>query len=284
MLMPVNLKGLFKSPQNELENGSSRAAVSDEEAEFTVVCPTCGKETPVTVLAENLNVCSCSHHLRLTARQRIDYLTDEFEEILDNLESENILDFPGYDGKLKIAKVNSREKEGVVCGKAIIGGELCMLFIMEPNFMMGSMGTVVGEKITKTIEIAMEEKLPVVGYTVSGGARMQEGILSLMQMAKTSAAVKKFSDDGGLFVVVLTDPTTGGVTASFAMEGDIIFAEPGATVGFAGRRVIEQTIRKKLPNEFQKAEFVLEHGFCDKIVTRRRQKKTIAKILSLHRR
>jgi acetyl-CoA carboxylase carboxyl transferase subunit beta len=153
---------------------------------------------------------------------------------------------------------------------------------MDPYFMMGSMGTVVGEKITRLFEYATAESLPVIGYTVSGGARMQEGILSLMQMAKTSAAVKRHSDAGNFYLTVLTDPTTGGVTASFAMEGDIIMAEPGATVGFAGARVIEQTIRKKLPQGFQKAEFLLEHGFVDLIVPRALQKETIAKLLRLH--
>ena len=164
-----------------------------------------------------------------------------------------------------------------------MGGEACALFVMDPNFMMGSMGTIVGEKITRLFEYATEHSLPVVGFTVSGGARMQEGILSLMQMAKTSAAVRKHSDAGNFYLTVLTDPTTGGVTASFAMDGDIIMAEPGATIGFAGARVIEQTIRKKLPQGFQKAEFLLEHGFVDLIVPRTEQKETIGKLLKLHR-
>lgn len=155
---------------------------------------------------------------------------------------------------------------------------------MDPNFMMGSMGTVVGEKITRLFEFATERALPVVGFTVSGGARMQEGILSLMQMAKTSGALRRHSDAGNFYLTVLTDPTTGGVTASFAMDGDVIMAEPGATIGFAGARVIEQTIRKKLPQGFQKAEFLLEHGFVDLIVPRPEQKKTIARLLRLHRR
>ncbi len=279
--MAMNLMGLFKSPQNELESGGR--AMSDAVSEITNTCPLCNKATAVSELWEKLNVCSCGYHFRMTARQRIGFLTEEFTELFAELTSTNILDFPGYDQKLKVAKVNSRENEGVVCGTASIGGEKTVLFVMEPNFMMGSMGTVVGEKITKCFETAIEQNLPVIGYTVSGGARMQEGILSLMQMAKTSAAVKKHSDNGGLFITVLTDPTTGGVTASFAMEGDIIIAEPKATIGFAGRRVIEQTIRKKLPTEFQTAEFVLEHGFCDKIVSRRKQVKVLSKLISMHR-
>ena len=171
----------------------------------------------------------------------------------------------------------------MLCGTAKIGGQECCLFVMEPAFMMGSMGSVVGEKITLLFEYAILHRLPVVGYTVSGGARMQEGLLSLMQMAKTSAAVKRHSDAGLLYIAVLTDPTTGGVTASFAMEADIILAEPGATIGFAGARVIEQTTKKALPKGFQKAEFVMEHGFVDSIVARTEQKKLLAELLNMHK-
>ncbi len=280
--MPINLMGLFKSPQNELEGGGKKTVAVETSAEIKSTCPICSKSIAVNQLWENLNVCNCGHHFRMTARQRIAYLTDKFKEINADMHSQNILEFPGYEDKLKAAAGASRENEGVICGEAEIKGISCVLFIMEPEFMMGSMGTVVGEKITRCFELATEKNLPVIGYTVSGGARMQEGILSLMQMAKTSAAVRKHSDNGGLYIVVLTDPTTGGVTASFAMEGDITMAEPGATVGFAGRRVVEQTIRKKLPNEFQKSEFVLEHGFCDLITPRKAQKKTLAQIMSMH--
>jgi len=194
----------------------------------------------------------------------------------------NILNFPGYDKKLEAAQLQSAETDSVVCGECEIGGNKAALFVMDPNFMIGSMGSVAGEKITRTFERAREKNIPVVGFTVSGGARMQEGIISLMQMAKTSGAVKKHSDGGGLFVCVLTDPTTGGVTASFAMEADIIIAEPYALIGFAGPRVIEQTIRKKLPPGFQRAEFQLEHGFVDSIVDRKRQKKYISQLLQMH--
>lgn len=283
--MAMNLMGFFKSPQNELEPGGRKAVTPREEpSEITNTCPSCGTATPVSELWENLNVCRCGYHFRMNSRQRIGYLTDNesFCEMFGDLQSHNILDFPGYDGKLKSAKMASREKEAVICGTASIGGGRACVFIMDPEFMMGSMGTVVGEKITRTFEYATENGLPVIGYTVSGGARMQEGILSLMQMAKTSGAVKKHSDSGNLFIVVLTDPTTGGVTASFAMEGDIILAEPKATVGFAGRRVIEQTIRKKLPNEFQKSEFLLEHGFVDRIVPRSKQKEIISELIAMH--
>lgn len=207
---------------------------------------------------------------------------DSFVEFDKELASKNILDFPDYDKKLSNAKLESAENEGVVCGRCRIGGFNSAIFVMEPYFMMGSMGSVVGEKITRLFEMAEKEKLPVVGFTVSGGARMQEGIISLMQMAKTSGAVKRHSDGGNLFLCVLTDPTTGGVTASFAMEGDIIVAEPGALIGFAGPRVIEQTIRKKLPEGFQRAEFLLEKGFLDDVIDRKKQKDYITKILKMH--
>ena len=190
--------------------------------------------------------------------------------------------FPGYQEKLDNVRSVSNEEEAVVCGTAKINGQSCCLFVMEPYFMMGSMGAVVGEKITSLFEYAAEKRLPVVGFTVSGGARMQEGLLSLMQMAKTSAAVKRHSDIGLLYVAVLTDPTTGGVTASFALEADIILAEPLATVGFAGARVIEQTTKKTLPKGFQTAEFLLDHGFIDQVVSRSGQKKLLGNILALH--
>lgn len=279
----MNLMGLFRSPQNELEKGGKEA----EDAGIRNACPHCGALVALSDQQENLNVCpACGYHFRIGPRERIAYLTDEdsFSELDGSLMSKDVLGFPGYDQKLRNAKLASREKEGVVCGAAKIGGEPCALFVMDPNFMMGSMGTVVGEKIARLFEYAAEHSLPVVGYTVSGGARMQEGILSLMQMAKVSAALLRHSQAGNLYLTVLTDPTTGGVTASFAMDGDIILAEPGATIGFAGARVIEQTIRKKLPQGFQKAEFLLEHGFVDLIVPRGEQRETIAKLLRLHRR
>ena len=279
----MNLMGLFRSPQNELEKGGKEA----EDAGIRNACPHCGALVALSDQQENLNVCpACGYHFRIGPRERIAYLTDEdsFSELDGSLMSKDVLGFPGYDQKLRNAKLASREKEGVVCGAAKIGGEPCALFVMDPNFMMGSMGTVVGEKIARLFEYAAQHSLPVVGYTVSGGARMQEGILSLMQMAKVSAALLRHSQAGNLYLTVLTDPTTGGVTASFAMDGDIILTEPGATIGFAGARVIEQTIRKKLPQGFQKAEFLLEHGFVDLIVPRGEQRETIARLLRMHRR
>ena len=281
-------KSLFKQPKNTLESYGRpvKNPSPDTPDQMCVACPDCKSILLTGDLNENYNVCpKCGYHFRMNARQRIAVVADadSFSEMDAQMRSENILDFPNYEKKLWHARLESAENEGVVCGTARIGGNPCCLFVMEPYFMMGSMGTVVGEKITRLFEYAAEHALPVVGYTVSGGARMQEGILSLMQMAKTSAAVKRHSDGGNLYIAVLTDPTTGGVTASFAMEADILLAEPKALIGFAGPRVIEQTIRQKLPAGFQRAEFVFEKGLLDGIVKRPEQKATLANLLSLHR-
>ena len=221
----------------------------------------------------------------MPGRERIDLICDKgsFHEMFTEVESKDPIEFPGYVEKLAAIRAESKENEAVICGTATIGGQECCMFVMESYFMMGSMGTAVGEKITRIFEYATEHRLPVVGFTVSGGARMQEGILSLMQMAKTSGAVKLHSDAGLLYLTVLTNPTTGGVTASFAMEGDILIAEPGATVGFAGKRVIEQTTGKALPKEFQKSEFVRKHGFIDAIVERNDLKAVITNVLKIHK-
>lgn len=275
----------FLQPKNRLEEGGRSAAPVHEDAgEPEKVCPNCHRSVPLSRLWANGLVCLCGCHFRMKARQRIATLTDKnsFHELFAGVKAGNPLYFPGYTEKLDTMRTASGESEAVICGTASIGRQNCCLFVMESYFMMGSMGSAVGEKITKLFEYAAERRLPVVGFTVSGGARMQEGLLSLMQMAKTSAAVKRHSDAGLLYIAVLTDPTTGGVTASFAMEADIILAEPGATIGFAGARVIEQTTRKTLPKEFQKAEFVLEHGFIDRIVPRSEQRKLLAKLLSIH--
>lgn len=272
-------------PKNELEDGGRKAAaVQADENEPVKTCSNCHKEIPLSALYANGLVCSCGHHFRMNARHRIKLLTDAgtFREMDKQIVSKDILSFPGYEEKLEVARSASNEAEAVVCGTAEIQGCKCAMFLMEPRFMMASMGSAVGEKITRLFEYAAKEKLPVIGFTASGGARMQEGIVSLMQMAKTSGAVRRHSDAGLLYCTVLTDPTTGGVTASFAMEGDIILAEPGALVGFAGARVIEQTTRKKLPKGFQRAEFLLEHGFVDAIVPRNELKETLAWILRMH--
>lgn len=275
----------FLKPRNKLEEGGRcEAVVQQDEGEPEKKCPNCHKEIPVSRLWSNNLVCACGYHFRMRARQRIRMIADDgtFHELYRDVKAGNPLDFPGYKEKIETVRAASGETEAVVCGTALVGGQKCALFVMDSNFMMGSMGSAVGAKITATFEYAASHHLPIVGYTVSGGARMQEGLLSLMQMAKISAAVKRHSDAGLLYVTMLTDPTTGGVTASFAMEGDVIIAEPGAMIGFAGARVIEQTTRKSLPNGFQRSEFVLEHGFVDTIVSRNNQKKVLTEILKMH--
>ncbi|CYV22730.1 TPA: acetyl-CoA carboxylase, carboxyltransferase subunit beta [Streptococcus suis] len=226
----------------------------------------------------------CSYNFRITAQERLALTVDEgsFEELFTGIETKNPLDFPNYLEKLAVTRQKTGLDEAVLTGKATIGGQPVALGIMDSHFIMASMGTVVGEKITRLFELAIEERLPVVLFTASGGARMQEGIMSLMQMAKISAAVKRHSNAGLFYLTVLTDPTTGGVTASFAMEGDIILAEPQTLVGFAGRRVIESTVRENLPDDFQKAEFLQEHGFVDAIVKRQDLPATISRLLRMH--
>lgn len=274
-----------RKPKNALEAGGRTAPPAAAENELNKQCPNCHKSLPLSVLWENANTCPCGYHFRMNPRQRLDFLADpgSFTELFGEFSPSDPLDFPGYRKKLEKTQASCRERDAVLCGTAAIGGEKCALFIMDPYFMMGSMGMLVGEKITRLFEYAADQRLSVVGFTVSGGARMQEGILSLMQMAKTSGAVKRHSDAGGFYAAVLTNPTTGGVTASFAMEGDVILAEPEATIGFAGARVIESTVRKKLPPGFQTSEFLLEHGFVDAIVPRIRQRETLSWLLRIHR-
>ena len=227
---------------------------------------------------------SCGYTFRISAFERLSLTVDQgsFEELFTGIETTDPLRFPNYREKLAETRAKTGLDEAVLTGTASIKGQKTALGIMDSNFIMASMGTVVGEKITRLFEYATEHKLPVVLFTASGGARMQEGIMSLMQMAKTSAAVQRHSKAGLFYLTVLTDPTTGGVTASFAMEGDIILAEAQALVGFAGRRVIESTVREKLPDDFQKAEFLLEHGFVDAIVKRGELRDRIATLLSFH--
>ncbi|MFZ5899467.1 MAG: acetyl-CoA carboxylase, carboxyltransferase subunit beta [Bacillota bacterium] len=251
-----------------------------------IKCPDCGEILYTKDLERNLKVCQkCSHHFRLSARERIAItVDDEFKEFGAELAPVDILQFPGYAEKLAAAQESTGLKDAVITGEGTIGGFPCIVAAMEPNFVMGSMGVVVGDKIALAIERAIEKRLPVVIFSASGGARMQEGILSLMQMAKTSAALARLDQAGLLYVSVLTDPTLGGVSASFGFLGDVILAEPGALIGFAGPRVIEQTIRQKLPEGFQTAEFLKDHGFIDKVVPRSAMRETLVKILSLHQR
>jgi len=234
---------------------------------------------------ENLHCCpECGHHRRINARTRIEQLVDpgSFEELYADLEPIDPLNFKDrlpYKERLKQVQEATGEKDAAVVGKAFIRGRAVMLAVMNPEFIMASMGAVVGEKITRSAERAAEHDLPLVVVTASGGARMQEGMVSLMQMAKTAAAIGKFDEAGGLYIVVATDPTTAGVAASFASLGDVIIAEPGAMMGFAGPRVIRNTIKTELPEGFQTAEFMLEHGFVDRIVPRQDLRREIARVI-----
>ncbi len=250
-----------------------------------VKCEGCGKVLYKKDLEDSNQVCShCGYHFRMTSRERIKLIIDKntFEEFDKGITSVNPLKFKGYEEKIKKMQETTELNEAVITGKGTIVGEKVVICVMDSHFMMGSMGSVVGEKITRAVEMAIELKCPIIIFTTSGGARMQEGMFSLMQMAKVSAALGRLSEAGLLYITVLTDPTTGGVTASFAMLGDIILSEPGALIGFAGKRVIEQTIRQKLPEGFQRAEFLLEHGFIDSIVSRNELKSTLKKILMIH--
>lgn len=274
-----------KINQTEEENKKNIKA-SDMLIGKWVKCDACKEILYKEEVHRNYSVCpNCGKHFRLSARRRISQIIDEgtFVEINKDMETRNPLDFEGYSKKIEALQEKTNIKEAVTTGYGEINGEKVVIAVMDGNFMMGSMGSVVGEKITSSIEEAIKNKLPFIIFCVSGGARMQEGIISLMQMAKTSSALAKLDEACLLYISVLTDPTTGGVTASFASLGDIILAEPNALIGFAGPRVIEQTIKQKLPDGFQKSEFLLEHGFIDKIVERRDMKDTLYKILRLHK-
>jgi acetyl-CoA carboxylase carboxyl transferase subunit beta len=249
-------------------------------------CPSCGIPQDEAAIAANLRCCpACGYHYRMEPMERIDYLVDpgSFEEISANMHSLNPIDLAGYEEKLSEAAEKARMKDAVITGKCAIEGKPLILGLMSFKFLGGSMGSVVGEKVTRALLKGAEEKLPVVLYTTSGGARMQEGIFSLMQMVKTSSAAAELDKAGIPFFTVLCDPTTGGVTASFAMLADVIIAEPGALIGFAGPRVIEGTIRQKLPEGFQRAEFQQEKGFVDMIVPRKDQRKMLSRLIDLHR-
>ena len=248
-------------------------------------CPRCQGTSPLSKYEELHRVCpKCSYHGRLSSQERIAITVDKesFKEFNGNLRGADPLDFPDYKEKQAELRGSTGLSEAVITGTATIKGSPVVIGIMDSRFMMGSMGSGVGEKITRAFEYATEHKLPVIMFTASGGARMQEGIVSLMQMAKTSGAVKLHSEAGGLYISVMTDPTTGGVTASFASLGDIIIAEPKVLIGFAGRRVIEGTIKQRLPEDFQLAEFMYEKGFVDMIVERRKLRSVLSHLLKLH--
>lgn len=267
-------------------NGFSLKPRRDMPEGLWMRCPDCEHMLYKNDVEKKLNVCpQCNKHFRIDAETRIRYLADEgsFQPILANLRTIDPLDFEfrdtTYKRRIKADEEKSGASEAMEIGKAFIKGRGVMLAVMEPNFLMGSMGSVVGEKFCAAIDKAMDEKLPMVAICCSGGARMHEGVVSLGQMAKTSAAVAKFDSVGGLYISVLTDPTTGGVTASFAMLGDVIIAEPKALVAFAGPRTIAETIKVELPEGFQTAEFMLEHGFVDMIVERKDLRNEIARLI-----
>ena len=266
------------------ETGANTKA-SDMMVGKWIKCDNCKEILYKEDVRNNYSVCpNCGKHFRLSSRRRIVQIIDEgtFEELNADLHTTDPIKFEGYLQKIKSLEEKTKIKEAVKTGIGKINGISVAIGVMDANFMMGSMGEVVGEKITRLIETAIEKHLPVILFCASGGARMQEGMVSLMQMAKTSAALSKLNKAGLLYISIFTDPTTGGVTASFASLGDVILAEPGALIGFAGPRVIEQTINQKLPEGFQRAEFLLEHGFVDRIVERKDMKNELCKILELH--
>lgn len=258
---------------------------SDKMIGKWVKCENCKDIIYKEDLHNNLSVCpNCGKHFRLSARRRIKQIADEgtFEEIGKDILTKDPLKFDGYLKKVESLKEKTKIDEAITCGICKIEGQKVVLGVMDGNFLMGSMGSAVGEKIVLAAKTSLKEKIPLILFCVSGGARMQEGIISLMQMARTSREIAKLGEEGILYISVLTDPTTGGVTASFASLGDIILAEPNALIGFAGPRVIEQTIKQKLPDVFQRSEFLLERGFIDKIVERKDMKSTLAKLIRLH--
>ena len=260
--------------------GSSPAPAHTEET-----CPACSKAAPRRELVANRYVCPlCGYHYPVGAYYRLSLVLDKgtFRELDEDLISNDPLSFPGYGEKLDSARRRTGMNEGVVTAAGRMGGQRVAVGAIDSRFLMGSMSAALGEKVTRLVEYAEKYKLPLILFSASGGARMQEGILSLMQMAKTAAALERFSQKGGLYISVFTHPTTGGVTASFASLGDILLAEPGALIGFAGPRVIEQTIGEKLPEGFQSAEYLLEHGFLDAIVPRPRLRETLLHLLKLH--
>ena len=250
-----------------------------------VQCPKCGQESERRLVVQGLSVCpKCGYHFPMGAYYRLSSVLDpgSFRELFTKITAADPLSFPGYREKLSAAQRKTGLNEAAVIATGTVDGRKCVVGVLDSRFLMGSMSTAVGEKITLGIEYAAKNKLPLILFAASGGARMQEGILSLMQMAKTSAALARFSQKGLLYITVLTDPTTGGVTASFASLGDIILAEPGALIGFAGPRVIQQTIGQTLPEGFQRAEFQEEHGFVDQVVPRSKLRDTISQLLLLH--
>ena len=278
------LKDLFQK-KRKYASVSAKSIQKDVPQGIIVKCPDCNAIIYAKELEKNYRTCTkCDYHFQITAKERISYTLDQdnFFEYDSDLSSCNPLDFPEYEEKLASDKQKTGLNEAVITGEGTIDGIPLVIAVMDARFRMASMGSVVGEKITRAIEKANVKGYPFILFSASGGARMQEGIFSLMQMAKTSAALKELDRQGGLFISVLTNPTTGGVTASFASLGDINIAEPKALIGFAGRRIIEQTIRQKLPDDFQTAEFLIKHGHLDKVVHRSDMRAFLGSVLKLH--
>lgn len=283
MQKPNMLKDLFRKPKYVTVHADT--VKKDIPEGLWLKCPTCNEILYSKELEKTLKTCGkCGHHFRMGARERINITVDEgsFLELDDNLTAANPLGFKDYPSKVAQAQEKTQLKEAIVTGIAAIDSKQVVIGVMDANFVMGSMGSVVGEKVARAIEKAAELRIPLIIFATSGGARMQEGIIALMQMAKTCGALTRLDEAGILYISVLTDPTTGGVTASFASMGDIVLAEPGALIGFTGARVMEQTIRQKLPEGFQSAEFLLHHGFIDKVVPRIQLRKTLAALLDMH--
>ncbi|MBP1544247.1 MAG: acetyl-CoA carboxylase carboxyltransferase subunit beta [Oscillospiraceae bacterium] len=282
------LEDLFKVVKERFGAEQSSSAIEKEveiPQDLLFKCPRCSTVIYNEEFERAMKVCpKCGYHARLTWKERLDMTVDKgsFKELDESLRSLNPIGFPKYEEKVEKLSEQVGMNDAIKTGVCTIRGYRCVIGIMDSHFMMASMGSVVGEKIARAFEYAIEHKLPVVMFTASGGARMQEGIISLMQMAKTSGAVKRHSDAGGLYITVMTDPTTGGVTASFASLGDVILAEPKVLIGFAGRRVIQDTIRQRLPDDFQSAEFQQDCGFVDMIVERGMMRKRISNILKIH--
>ena len=276
------LDRLRRQREEAVEAAARRSAMPQSG---TQTCPGCGAECANQELVKTEYVCPyCGYHLPIGAYLRLSLLLDPFtfRELWPEMTAPNALEFPGYEGKLAAQREKTALSDAAVAAVGKLDGYQAVFAVLDSRFFMGSMGVAVGEKITRTVEYAQKHKLPLIIFSASGGARMQEGILSLMQMAKTSAALARFSDKGLLYISVLTDPTTGGVTASFASLGDIILAEPGALIGFAGPRVIQQTIGETLPEGFQRAEYQEEHGFVDAVVPRSQMRETLSQLLLLH--
>lgn len=280
------LKDFFTKPKKrKYATIPSEAAKHDVPEGIMSKCPNCRKILYTKELQKNLKVCNhCGYHHQMNAFERVESFIDKgsFQEFDRQLLSENPLNFPDYLEKLQKDQQKTNMNEAVLTGSGKVNDHQVVIAIMDSTFRMGSMGSVVGEKITRAIEEADKLSVPFIIFTASGGARMQEAVLSLMQMAKTSAALKRFSDNGGLIISIMTHPTTGGVSASFASLGDYNFAEPGALIGFAGRRIIEQTVREELPEDFQTAEFLLKHGQLDAVINRLDLKGTITTVLEIH--